>query len=239
MIEPKVSIESFYMPSRNAFKSVKKRLRFGNDIFSLRYVHTSFDWENKAPVDETHELRFGLNFPTFLNEKWFVLTMIHTKATFQEHLSNAISVGAMSLASYKLSDAHHIQLGVFGNYHPIASVFLPAFGYTYRLNARKGFSVIFGFPRTYITYSMTKETQLIIGAIYEQTVAKLNRGYMEFKEYMANVGVRYYLQEDGHFELNALYAIKSNMRFYRVDVSNRSISSSIGIHFKWVYRFEG
>lgn len=263
MIEPKVSLESSYISdaSLDGFDGsvavTKNRLRVNNQILGFSYTNWAFDWDNLTrlpfgdgihiPIEQMHSFKINANIPYFINEKWFVLTSLSVKSTFEKETKKSYGAGLFSFASYKLDKRHTIEFGAFANYHPTATLALPVISYSYRARESDGFKFIVGFPRTYVGYHINEATLLRFGIIFSQSLIRLSdasviesAGFIEAKDYMSNVGVSYDINENFTIESDLLYSVKRDFTIYSKDANelqSYSIQPSLGLTIKVSYRF--
>lgn len=263
MIEPKVSLESSYLSDAevNGYAGSvavhKNRVSINNQIIGFSYTNWAFDWNNlsnlpfgdglHSPIEQMHSLKINANIPYFVNEKWFILTSLSAKSSFEKESSNSYGAGLFSFASYKLSNEHSIEFGAFANYHPVSSLALPVISYSYRARQNDGFKFILGFPRTYVGYHLNEDTLLRFGLIYSQSVTRLSdastiepAGFIEAKDYMSNLGISYEISENFNIETDLLYSLKRNFIIYSNDareLRDYSINPSLGLNFKVTYIF--
>ena len=83
--------------------------------------------------------------------------------------------------------------------------------------------------------------------IYSQSVAKLSddsviekEGYIETKDYMANIGISYEFTKDLKVQADVLYELQRDINTYdkNGDLQDEySVESSVGMNFKIVYFF--
>ena len=262
MTQPKFTFQSDYLSDANfegfdaSVKTYKQQFKINNEMFGFSYNRWDFDWNNEAslpfykgktPIDSMQRIKLYANVPVFINDDWFMLNSINVNATYEKEYSNSFGAGVLSFFSYKVDDEHAIQMGAFANYHPVKTLALPVLGYTYRIRETDGLSVLLGFPRAYVGYHVNKDLLLNAGMIYSQAIIRLAddsgiemRGYVEAKDYQANIGVRYALSE--HLELSAdlLYTFKRDFTIFNHDadeLESYGIDSSAGVIVKLKYLF--
>lgn len=263
MIEPKVSLESSYLSDAalrgyNASVAVhKNRISLNNEIFGFSYSHLAFDWENPqnlpfgdkthSPIEQMHSLNFHANIPYYVNEKWFILTSVSAKSSFEVESSNSYGAGLFSFASYKLDDEHSFEFGAFANYHPTSTLVLPVISYSYRARQSDGLKFVLGFPRTYVGYHLNEDTLLRFGVIFSQSLSRLSdtstiekAGFIETKDYLGNLGVSYEVHKNFNIETDLLYSLKRDIIIYSKDadeLNSYSVKPSFGLNLKLVYIF--
>jgi len=261
MIEPKVSFESAYLSEADlsgfdgGVTVTKNSLNINNELVGFSYTNWAFDWNGLAnlpfgdgvhnPIEQMHGFKINANIPYFINENWFLLSSISLKSTFEKEADNSYGVGLFSFASYKISHEHAIQFGIFANYHPTATLALPAISYSYRARQSDGLKFVLGFPRTYVGYHVNKATLLRFGMLFSQSLIKLsqtstieNSGFVEAKDYMSNVGFSYDFSDKLSLETDLLYSVKREFTLYSKDaqeLDTYSIKPSLGVNFKVSY----
>ena len=260
--QPKVTFQSDFLSDakfegyEGSVKTYKQRIQINNEMIGLSYSRWDFDWNNendlpfyqgKTPIDSMNRIRLYANWPVRINDEWFMLNTVNVNSTYEDEMSDSYGAGVTSFFSYKVDDAHSIQLGAFANYHPVKTLVLPVLGYSYRARETDGLKMVIGFPRAYIGYHLNPEILLNAGMVYSQAVIRLAddsgiepEGYSEAKDFQANVGFRYEINK--HFELSAdlLYAFKRDFTIYdrnADEVDDYSIEPSFGGIVKLKYRF--
>lgn len=263
IVQPKVSLESSYLSSADIEGSEggvevhKNTLKINNDIISLMYSNWAFSWDNvqdlpfgdkkSAPIKAMHAFKININVPYFLNEKWFILSSVSLRSSFEKSMNGSYGAGLFSFASYKIDRDHTVQMGAFANYHKVSTLVLPVISYSYRARQYDGLQVVLGFPRTYIGYHADKATLLKLGIIFSQSVIKLsenssieNSGFIEAKDYMGNIGLSHEFSEHLRLEGNLLYSLKRDFTIFDAqgnEQSSYAIEPSFGANIKAVWLF--
>lgn len=263
MIQPRLSVESSYLGEANLYgynggvAVTKNKVSFNNEMVGLSYTNWVFNWNHidalpfgdgiNSPIEQMHSIRLNANLPYRINEKWFLLTSLSATSTFEDERDDSYGAALFSFASYKLSDDHTFEMGAFVNYHPTATLALPALSYSYRARHTDGFQVMIGFPRSYIGYNLNKDMLLRFGMIFSQSLIRLSDhskiesgGYVESKDYMSNVGFTYALSRELKFETDLLYSIKRDIIFYNKnadELKSYEIEPSFGLNVKLGYLF--
>lgn len=260
--QPKISFQTDFLSDANfdgfdaSLKTYKQNIQVNNDIFGVSLSRWDFDWNNEAslpfykgktPISSMQRFRIYANLPVFLNDKWFMLNAISVNATYEKEYANSFGAGIVSFFSYKVNKEHAIQIGAFANYHPAKTLALPVLGYTYRIRETDGLSVLLGFPRAYVAYHINEALLFNAGMIYSQAIIRLaddsgieERGYVEAKDYQANVGVRYEFNEHLELSTDLLYTFKRDFTIFNHDadeLESYGIDSSAGVIVKLKYLF--
>jgi hypothetical protein len=159
-------------------------------------------------------------------------------------MDNAYSFGLFSFASYAINRDHTLQVGVFGNYHPVSSLILPIASYSYRANQKEGIEVIVGFPRTHVGYHVNPDTLLRLGVTFSNSLIRLSDnsqveagGFNEFQDYMGNLGVSYTISDKIKLKGDLLYAVKRDITTYNKDgreMNSYEIEPTAGIMFNLI-----
>jgi hypothetical protein len=260
--QPKVTFQSDFLSDakfegyEGSVKTYKQKIQINNEMFGFSYSRWDFDWKNasdlpfyqgKTPIDSMSRIKLYANWPLRINDEWFMLNSVNVNATYEEEMNDAFGAGITSFFSYKIDDKHSIQLGAFANYHSVKTLALPVLGYSYRARETDGLKMVIGFPRAYIGYHLSPEILLNTGMVYSQAVIRLAddsgiepEGYSEAKDFQANLGFRYEINQ--HFELSAdlLYAFKRDFTIYNQnsdEVDSYSIEPSFGGIVKLKYLF--
>jgi hypothetical protein len=263
IVQPKVSLESSYLSDANIEGSEgsvevhKNTLRVNNGIIGFTYSNWAFSWDNvqdlpfgdkkSSPIKEMHAFKIDINAPYFVNEKWFILSSVSLRSSFEESMDGSYGAGLFSFASYKIDNDHAIQMGAFANYHKVSTLVLPVISYSYRARQYDGLQVVLGFPRTYIGYHADKDTLLKLGVIFSQSVIKLsdsssieNSGFIEAKDYMGNIGLSHEFNEHLKLECNLLYSLKRDFTIFDAqgnEQTSYAIEPSFGANIKAVWLF--
>ncbi len=261
LAQPKLIINSSYLGEANVKGSegnvevYKNRININNAFVGFSYTNWAFEWDNiedlpfgdgkSQPIKQMHGFNLNTRLPFPINDKWFSLSSLSVKSTFEESPKDSLSFGFFSFASYKASKEHTFQMGAFGNFHSVSKLILPVISYSYRARMRDGVQVILGFPRTYVSYYATPSTLLRLGGIYSQSVIRLSdessiaaAGFIEAKDYMGNIGATYYLDKQMEIRADLLYALKRDFITYDQggsELSNYSIEPSLGLALKLVW----
>ena len=263
MIQPKVTLESSYISdakikdSLGGYNVSKNTIRLNNAFLGLSYSNSIFTWNNIAdlpfgdgvstPIEEVHTYNVSLKLPYKIDDKWFLISSISGKSSFEDNEDDSYSFGMFSFASYKFNDDHTIQMGGFASYHPVSTVALPVLSYSYRARKSNGFKFTLGFPRTYIAYHLNKSTLLRLGMIYSSSVVKLSdesvisqAGFIETKNYMGNLGISYDVNKNLKIQTDVLNGLYREFNVYDSDgdlQNSYTVEGSLGVSFKVVYLF--
>ncbi|QOP41158.1 hypothetical protein [Sulfurimonas marina] len=263
MIQPKVSYESSYLSDAvvdgfsGGAKVSKNTIRINNMIAGLSYTNWTFKWHGidklpfgdgvHEPLTQMHSIKLNANIPYFISEKWFWLTSLSLKSTFEKETKDSYAIGFFSFGTYKLDKEHAITVGAFGNYHPTTTIALPALSYSYRARASDGFKVILGFPRSYVGYHINEDLLIRAGFIYSQSVIRLSdesyitpSGFVEAKDYLNNFGFAYELSNHINLETDLLYSLRREFTIFSKDANELNsyiIKPSLGINLRLSYLF--
>jgi hypothetical protein len=262
MIQPKLTLQSDFLSDAGfegfdaSVKTYKQKIQINNEMFGISYNRWDFEWDNaavlpfykgKTPIESMERFKLYANFPIFINDDWFMLNSVNVNATYEKETANSFGGGIMSFLSYKVDEDHAIQMGAFANYHPVKTLALPVLGYTYRIRANDGLSLLLGFPRAYVGYHITPKLLLNAGMIYSQAVIRLadesgieNRGYVEAKDYQSNIGLRYELSENLLVRADLLYTFKRDFSIFdhgSHELESYSIEPSAGAILTLRYLF--
>lgn len=263
MVQPKATYEASYIDDASFEGSgakvsvIKNKFSLNNKIAGMTYTNWKFSWNEIAklpfgdqkhtPISQMHSIGINGNIPYFINDKWFMLTSVSLKSTFEKEMQNSYTLGVFSFASYKIDTENSLTLGAFANYHPTSTFAMPALSYSYRAREDDGFQFILGYPRTYAGYYFSSDTLVRFGMIFSQSVIRLAdqstisaSGFVEAKDYMSNLGISYTLSEDFSFESDILYSLKREFTLYTKEaqkIDTYFIEPSLGINFKISYLF--
>ena len=263
MIQPKVSLSSSYISDANikdslgGYEVTTNSFKLNNAFLGLSYTNSAFKWNNisdlpfgdgvSTPIEEIHTYKVDLKLPYKIDNKWFLISSISGKSSFEENTDDSYSLGIFSFASYKFDDEHTMQMGAFANYHPVSTLVLPVLSYSYRARQTDGFKFILGFPRAYVGYHLDKSTLIRLGMIYSSSVVRLDdesvisqAGFIETKDYMGNFGVTYDLNKNFKIKTDLLYGIQREFNIYDSSgdlQDSYTVESSLGVSFNAVYLF--
>lgn len=262
MMEPKFTLDGAYMQRANIKDSdgsvqvTKNRVQINNSIASFSYTNWRFDWDKVSelpfgdgvhhPVEEMHGLNFSLSKSYRINERWFTLSSVSLNSTFENDPKNSLSLGIFSFASYIIDSDNTVQMGLFGNYHPVSSLFFPIVSYSYRARHKDGMQVILGFPHTHIGYHLNRDTLVRFGMVFSTSLIRLSdnsavepEGFNQFQDYMGNFGISYELNKSIKLMGDLLYAIKRDFTIYNKDgtkLDSYEIEPSPGLMFKLIWQ---
>ncbi len=263
IIEPKFSFESSYLSEakvkgvQGGVSVAKNSIKINNEIVGISYTNWAFFWSNigalpfgdgvHIPIKQMHAIKINLNLPYRVNKKWFLLTSFSANSTFEKETTDSYGAGLFSFASYALDKDHTVQLGAFANYHPIETLALPVISYSYRSRQRDGLQAVLGFPRSYLGYHQNSALLYRLGMLFSQSVIKLSEtsilsrsGYIEAKDYMANIGVTYDINKYFNLQTDLLYSIKRDFTLFDAggnELKNYAIEPSLGGNIKLIYVF--
>lgn len=263
MIEPRISYEYSSLSEGNigntegSLSVEKNRLQINNELFGISYNHWDFDWNSinqlpfgdkiHTPIDELHGLEARITLPKKIDPNWFWLSSLTLKSTFENEMSRSYGINLLSFLSYRFNDDHSIQMGAFANYHPTSTLALPVMSYSYREKFNEGWQFILGFPRTYVGYHYNENTLIKLGMIFSQSLVRLSNssviekgGYVEAKDYLSNLGIRYTINEQLTFSADLLYSLKREFTIYNAHgdkIQNNSINNVPGVTIQLMYAF--
>jgi len=264
MIQPRVSYESSFLDdakvshSDGSVQVSKNNLSINNELIGLSYTNWKFNWNkietlpfgngSDVPIDQLHTLALNVNLPKKIDDKWFLLTSLSLKSTFEKELKDSYGANVFSFASYRLDEDHSFQMGALVNYHPTSTLALPVISYSYRTKFQDGWQLVLGFPRTYVGYHLNEQTLARFGMIYSQSLVRLSdtspiaaSGYVEAKDYMSNVGITYELNHNIKLSGDLLYTINRELVMYNShanEIQSNTIQNALGANVKLVYSFD-
>lgn len=264
MAQPQVTLESAWLAEthvngyRTSVRTSKQQLQIGNGFAGIDFARWYFDWNdedalpfyrNKTPIK--HMQRINLNGKYFhkFDSQWAMMLMASANATYEEELDgDAVGAGLFGFFSYRIDGDHALQFGTFVNYHPVTTLALPVFGYSYRARADDGFTAALGFPRTYVGYRPAPGWLLSTGFVFSQAVIRLAdnsgiepSGYVEAADYQASAGLRIAFARHWEFSTDLLYAFKRDFKIYdhtAKQIDSYTFDPSFGAMFRLNYTFE-
>jgi hypothetical protein len=236
----------------------KNNLSINNELIGLSYTNWKFDWNgvealpfgngSDAPIDQIHAFALNMNIPKKIDDKWFLLTSLSLKSTFEKEIKDSYGANLFSFASYRFDEDHSFQMGAFVNYHPTSTLALPVISYSYRTKFQDGWQFVLGFPRTYVGYHVNEQTLVRFGMIYSQSLVRLSdtspiaaSGYVEAKDYMSNLGITYELTKNIKLSGDLLYTIDREFIIYDAhanETQNNTIQNALGANVRLVYSFD-
>lgn len=264
IIQPRISYESSLLDDAKvsdtdgSVQVYKNNLSINNEFIGLSYSNWKFDWNkietlpfgngSDAPIDQIHGLALNLNIPKKINDKWFLLTSLSLKSTFEKETKDSYGANLFSFASYRLDEDHSFQMGAFVNYHPTSTLALPVISYSYRTKFHDGWQLVVGFPRSHIGYHINEQTLVRLGMIYSQSLVRLSdtspiaaSGYVEAKDYMSNLGITYELTKNIKLSGDLLYTINRDFIVYDANANNtqnNTIQNALGANVRLIYSFD-
>ncbi|OYZ66786.1 MAG: hypothetical protein B7Y17_01070 [Sulfuricurvum sp. 24-42-5] len=264
IIQPRISYESSFLDDAKvsdtdgSVQVYKNNLSINNEFIGLSYTNWKFDWNkietlpfgngSDAPIDQIHGLALNLNILKKINDRWFLLTSLSLKSTFEKETKDSYGANLFSFASYRLDEDHSFQMGAFVNYHPTSTLALPVISYSYRTKFHDGWQLMLGFPRTHVGYHINEQTLVRLGMIYSQSLVRLSdtspieaSGYVEAKDYMSNLGITYELTKNIKLSGDLLYTINREFIIYDShanETQNNTIQNALGANVRLVYSFD-
>ncbi len=161
------------------------KIEVGNFLLSFAYESFSVNWQDQAdlpfatgvkkPLSNLHRYHLQAHVPYRLDDKRMWLGHVGAEWAFEEDVSDSLSLQSYLLYSEKLDKKSSWQLGVYANYHPVGTILLPIFEYTYNYPfiVRAGYYGHIGFPKTQLGYHLNSNLRTDFGLIYHQAIAKL------------------------------------------------------------------
>jgi hypothetical protein len=264
MIQPRISYESSFLNdakvsgTNGSVQVSKNNLSINNELIGLSYTNWKFDWNGvetlpfgngfDTPIDQIHAFALNVNIPKKIDDKWFLLTSLSLRSTFEKELKDSYGANLFSFASYRLDEDHSFQMGAFVNYHPTSTLVLPVISYSYRTKFHDGWQLVLGFPRTYMGYHLNEQTLVRLGMIYSQSLVRLSdispiaaSGYVEAKDFMSNLGITYELTKNIKLSGDLLYTLNREFIIYDAnakDIQNNTIQNALGANMRLVYSFD-
>jgi hypothetical protein len=264
IIQPRISYESSLLndakvsDTDGSVQVYKNNLSINNEFIGLSYSNWKFDWNkietlpfgngSDAPIDQIHGLALNVNIPNKINDKWFLLTSLSLRSTFEKELEGSYGANLFSFTSYRLNEDHSFQMGAFVNYHPTSTLALPVISYSYRTKFHDGWQLMLGFPRTHVGYHINEQTLVRLGMIYSQSLVRLSdtspiaaSGYVEAKDYMSNLGITYELTKNIKLSGDLLYTLNREFIIYDANANNtqnNTIQNALGANVRLVYSFD-
>jgi len=237
LAQPKVSIQSSYLndarvaSTQGSVRTFKNRLNINNAFAGFSFSSWNFQWDNvadlpfgdgqNAPIEHMYRLKLDLRLPYRISDKLFMLSSISATSTFEKEMQDSYGANIFSFFSYALDDENTFQFGAFANYHPVKTLALPIISYSYRARKTDGLKLVLGFPRAYIGYHINEKLLLNTGMIYSQAVIRLSdastispKGFIEAKDYLANLGLKYEINDDFLIVSDLLFAFSREFSIY-------------------------
>ncbi len=122
------------------------KIMFGNDIFTVGYKTTDYDFSHYSPIDKLHLLFGDIHYEGSINTTvgYFVGTQASLGWEDEFHASDNYSLSPRAGLSFVINEDFSIQAGVCGNINEAKSVVLPILALRYRDPSDLGFSAVIG-----------------------------------------------------------------------------------------------
>lgn len=235
------------------------KIEIGNFLLSASHENFSVDWLDveKLPFGQGNRLaaskfkRYKLqaHVPYRLDSQRMWLGHLGAEQSFETERSDALSLQGYVLYSEYFSRLRSWQFGAYVSHHPVETLYLPIFEYTYNypFKQRKGFYGHAGFPKTLVGYFITPKIRSEVGFYYHQAIVKLAEqseispaGYFQSKNW--RMQWRGYYQYTPKFEINI--GVQANVanelllynRYYEIE-GEYSLEQGIGLNLGMRYRF--
>lgn len=216
------------------------KLEIGNFIANLSYEHFSVDWDEqerlpfatgeKKPLSSLTRYHLQGHIPYRLDNKRLWLAHIGAEWAYETEIKDSLSVQTYLLYSEKLNQKNSWQLGAYVNYHPVESVVLPIFEYTfnYPFLERRGYYGHVGFPKTLLGYHLNNNLRTDFGLVYHQAIVKLADnsaiepgGFFQSKNWRASWQLHYRLLPKAEIRVGLQSSISNALVLYNQDYDKK------------------
>lgn len=212
------------------------KLELGNFLVNLAYERFNIDWHKqdklpfatgiKSPVAAVKRYHLKTHIPYRLDERRMWLGHLGAEMAFETQTKSALSLQAYALYSEYLNRLASWQLGVYVNHHPVETVVLPIFEYTYNypFKQRAGYYGHLGFPKTELGYFIHPKLRTDIGFAYHQATVKLaddspieQSGIFQSKNWRASWKLHYQINKQLEARLGVDASVSNKLILYNQD----------------------
>lgn len=265
ILKPKFTFETGYLDQANlngsqgGFAIDESKFEVGNLLASFSYEKFRFHWHDidklpfgdgkTTPIKEMNRFKLFGRLPYQVDEDTLLLGGLGVSATYENEANDSLSYESFVLVSQELNAVDSWQLGGFIKYHPVQTIILPIFEFTFNYNApdKQGVYGHIGFPKTQIGYHITPKLRTDLGAIYRQAIAKLAddspidaSGFSQVKSWRGEWAAYYQAFKQVEFKLALKYTLTREWYSYDKNykqTQHHYVDNAIGAGLGVIYTF--
>jgi len=235
------------------------KLEVGNFLANFSYENFTVDWRQLSelpfgdgrarPLSELKRYHLKVHLPYRLDKRRLFLGHLGAELGYEEQSDDALSLQAYLLYSEKLDALNSWQLGLYVNHHPVETVILPIFEYTYNFNSpiRQGYYGHLGFPKTQIGYHFTPKIRSELEAVYHQAIMQLAAdsviepaGYFQSKNWRGQWSTYYQFSKSFEMSVSVQASLSNEMVLYNQAYQEQDHfygNGGLGVGIGVVYKF--
>lgn len=218
------SLDGVELNRGGGYDVLHSKIEVGNFLANLSYENFAVNWKKQSdlpfynnvadPIAKVQRYHLKAHIPYRLDDRRLWLGHIGAEWAFEEDTKESLSLQSYLLYSDQYGDLSTWQLGLYVNHHPVETVVLPIFEYTYNypFKRKAGYYGHLGFPKTQLGYFINPKLRNDIGFVYHQATVKLAEdssieagGFFQSKNWRASWQTHYQItpQLEARFGLDA------------------------------------
>ena len=236
------------------------KIEVSNLLLSFEYERFHFNWQNldklpfgdgkTKPIDQIQRLRLYGRVPYRLDEGKLIFSGLGLSSGFEQEVSGSLTLEGFSFFNKDIDSKQSWQLGGYFKYHPVGTIVLPIFEYTYNKDnpQRSGMYGHLGFPLTQIGYYFSSKVRTDFGAVYRNAIAKLSsddnviapKGFTFITGWRGEWAWYYLASKEIELKAALKYTLTRKMTNYdanRNKIDEYSINNSVGAGIGLIYNF--
>ena len=234
------------------------KFEIGNFLVNVAYERFTIDWlqpknlpfpsENKHPLPAITRYHLQTHIPYRLDHQRLWLGYLGAQWAYEKGADDSLSLQGYLLYSKHRDELNSWQLGIYLNHHPVETVILPIFEYTYNFpfKRRTGYYGHFGFPKTQLGYHLSSKLRTDIGFVYHQATVKLADnspieagGFFQSKNWRASWQAHYLLNKQVELRFGIAASVSNKLILYSRDYHQQDHfygNQGLGWHLGVSYR---
>ncbi|WP_321277160.1 hypothetical protein [Thiomicrorhabdus indica] len=235
------------------------KIEVGNFLLSVSQERFSVNWREidklpfgkgiTNPHSDFKRYQLKAHVPYRLDSQRMWLGHLGIEQATEKEQSDALTLQGYLLYSEYFSPLHSWQLGAYISHHPVETLYLPIFEYTYNypFKQRMGFYGHAGFPKTLIGYFITPKVRSEVGFYYHQAMVKLAdqseiapAGYFQSKNWRMRWRTYYRYTPKLEMHIGIQASIANELRLYNRDYEmegDYAVKHGVGMNLGMSYRF--
>lgn len=235
------------------------KYEIGNFLVSASYEKFAVDWSGlsqlpfgdsqKSPMSDLQRFTLKGHIPYRLDENRMWLGYLAGEWAYEDQMDDSLSLQAYLIYSQYWTSLKSWQVGVYVNYHPVETLYLPIIEYTYNFpfKSHDGFYGHLGFPKSIVGYFLNPKFRTEAGFFYHQAMVKLSEqsvvepaGYFQSQNWRASWRTYYQWNSDLELHLGIQTNISNNLTLYNQDylrqgeyAVNNGVGGNLGFSFKF------
>ncbi|BBD08115.1 uncharacterized protein DFE_1389 [Desulfovibrio ferrophilus] len=206
-VETGIVSDADYDDREGGFSVLQADVSMTYDILRLSYGVRSYDWNDRTglpfgngvddPWDQLHEIELSAHDRGRINSEWGWFYVAGVSAAYEEEMDDSLGMFVGGGASYALSDAWAVQMGVGVAGHKIRWAVVPILGVMWNQGVEQGFSARIGFPEAELVYRFDPQWAVHLAGRVEYDLWRLaDDSTVRSKGYLEESGIRVGLYGD-------------------------------------------